>query len=463
MRNPNLIDKLHAQLPAPARRLLDNLLRLAGQQDVPLFLVGGPLRDLLLDRPAFDLDIAIEGDAIALARDLADATGGCAVTHPRFGTAAVGLGEFHLDLITARSETYGRPGVLPTVEPDTIREDLLRRDFTINAVALRLNGPQRGEILDPAGGLADLDARLVRALHERSFQDDATRILRAFRYTARLGFEIEGQTLESLKRDLRFLDTINGARIHHEFARILAEDEPEQALRALHDHGALPAVHSTLRFDRAHAEAFARLRNLHATGARAAYWPILAWRLTEADARGLALRLALTKPQREALATMPVLEDLEPALAGSASRRDAPKARLGSAGSATTPRRPLPRSAIAEMLALFPLPAVWALTALTDNPTVRDRLLDYLTNARHECPQLTGDDLISMGVPPGPTLGEILRRLRNAKLDGDVSTKGDEARLVEDLMRRGGFQTRPPQAPADAPAPRPARPEALEG
>ncbi len=500
MRNPNLIDKLHTQLPAPLRRLLETLLDIAEQRNFPFFLVGGPLRDLLLDRPSVDLDIAVEGDAIALAQRLAEthhprrdapqarlgAGGGAydmrVTTHPSFLTATISADGFHLDLITARSETYARPGALPTVKPATIREDLLRRDFTINALALRLNGPQRGEILDPAGGLADLDAKLIRALHDRSFQDDATRILRAFRYATRLEFEIEGQTLEWLKRDLRFLDTISGARIHHEFARILAEAEPEEALRALYDHGALAEIHPSLRFQRAHASAFARLRDLHETGARAAYWPVLAWRLDDADAGSLALRLALTEPQREALAAMPALEDLEPALAGSASRRDAPKARLGTAtraaGAVDLPTLPtarpealeepalgaakgraaattseLPRSALAELLSRLPFPALWAFTALTDNSIVRDRLLDYLTKARHERPHLTGTDLLAMGVAPGPAVGDTLRRLRAAKLDGEVSTRKEELRLViKQLACEAAEKT-----------PLPARPEALEG
>ncbi|HEV8574638.1 MAG TPA: poly(A) polymerase, partial [Dehalococcoidia bacterium] len=204
MRNPNLIDKFISKLTQPARDLLDRLLHLSVARDTPAYLVGGPLRDLLLDQPSLDLDIAVEGDAMTLARDLAasisseykagsarpealEGTSGVTSseirvkTHPVFLTATVRIPGVHLDLITARSETYARPGALPTVRPAPIREDLLRRDFTVNALALRLTGPDAGEILDPTGGRADLDARIIRVLHEHSFQDDATRILRAFR------------------------------------------------------------------------------------------------------------------------------------------------------------------------------------------------------------------------------------------------------------------------------------------
>jgi len=415
MEEPNLIGKLRAALLDSVRSLLDRLITLADARGLSVYLVGGPLRDLLIDQPSIDLDIAVEGDAMALARELAQKVGGRVVTHTRFGTATIRIPGFHLDLITARSETYAWPGALPTVEHATIEEDLRRRDFTLNALALRLTGPDAGEIIDPTGGLRDLEARLIRVLHERSFQDDATRILRAVRYAIRFGFEIEPQTFAWLRRDLRFQEMISGARLHHEFARILEEREPEGVLVRLHDLRALAAIHPVLRFERAQATAFARLRELNQTGARAAYWPVLAWGLSEPEALDLARRLAATKPQREAMAAMPALKRLESDLA----------------------RRSLKRSAVAERLEPFPLPNTWALAALADDPTVRKRLLDYLMKSRHERPRLTGDDLLALGVPEGPPLGEILRRLRNDRLDGEATSRVDEERLVHRLVAEG--------------------------
>jgi tRNA nucleotidyltransferase (CCA-adding enzyme) len=421
MTDPKLIDKFAAVLPSAARRLLNELLRISEPHGVPLYLVGGPLRDLMLERPSLDIDIAVEGDAPALARQLAEASGGRAIIHPAFLTATVRIpGQtprpgFHLDLITARSETYPRPGALPTVRPATIRDDLLRRDFTINALALRLNGPEAGEILDPTDGLRDLDARLIRALHERSFEDDATRILRAFRYATRLGFEIEPETLAWIDRDLRYLDTISGARLHHEFARIFGESAPEDILRRLHQTGALCDIHPALAFTGEHGEAFARLREIHATGARAAYWSALACGLTESEAASVASRLALTRSQRTAVEAVPALEALV-------------------AQHLQVRRPPLKRSALAKLLEPFPLPALWALAALTDGSAVRERLLDYLTKARHERPHMTGAELLDLGVPPGPQLGDFLRRLRAAKLDGQTTSRKDERRLARRLI-----------------------------
>jgi tRNA nucleotidyltransferase (CCA-adding enzyme) len=415
MDNPNLIEKFSNTLPPDARNLLDELLRIAEPKGPSVYLVGGPLRDLFLDRPLLDIDIAVEGDAMALALELAKATDGRALTHPAFLTATVRIPGHHMDLITARSETYARPGALPTVRPATIREDLLRRDFTVNALALRLSGPGAGEILDPARGQRDLDAKLIRVLHERSFQDDATRILRAFRYATRLGFEIEPETLAWLKRDLSYLETISGARIHREFAGILAEDATEEILLRLDEGGTLAAIHPDLRFEREYAQAFARLRDLHQPATRAAYWPVLAWHLTEAEAADLARRLSLRRTQRVAVEAMPTLEAL-----------------VAQHLQVRLPSRK--RSTLAELLSPFPVPTLWAFAALTDDASIRDRLLDYLTKARQERPHLTGDDLLALGVAAGPSLGHIFRRLRNARLDGETTTREDEKRLARRLI-----------------------------
>jgi tRNA nucleotidyltransferase (CCA-adding enzyme) len=454
--NPNLIGKLRRRLPDAARELLDNAVLLAERRKIPVYLVGGPLRDLLLERPSLDLDIAVEGDAIALAQDLAkmrrdapkarlpgkgkaktlrsarpEALVGRAghlrsdtrlTTHPRFGTSTIRIPPYHLDLITTRSETYARPGALPTVTPATIHEDLRRRDFTNNALALGLNGPNANQLLDPTSGQLDLNARLIRVLHEHSFQDDATRILRAARYASRLGFEIEPQTRAWLKRDLRYLETISGTRLRNEITRIFAEDRPEQILLRLHRAGALTAIHPALRFTREHCEAFVRLRDFTPTGARAAYWPVLAWHLSEGEAISLAHRLALTRTQRDAVEAMPRLQAI-------ISRRDAPQARLR-----TPSHLPGRRSALAQLLAPFPVPALWAHASLTTDTGLRDRVLDYLTRARKERTLITGNDLRAFGVASGPQLGDVLRQLKAAKLDGEVTSHDDEEAFVRRLL-----------------------------
>ena len=424
-KNPKLIDKWFASLPRNLSRALSGIIATADASDASLYLVGGPVRDLLLGHPSLDIDLVTEADAIALATRAAHYLDTTAKTHPTFGTATIKipLASAHIDIATARTETYPRPGALPRVTtPATIEQDLLRRDFTVNAMALRLNGPNRGALLDPTGGRADLEARRIRILHDRSFQDDPTRILRAVRYARRLGFRIEPRTRNRLKRDTPCLPHVSGARIHHELTRIFEESAPEAILRDLHRLGVLQAIHPAFRFEPPETRAFQRLRTLFPggqalslTGAgRAGYWPSLALRLTPTEATSLATRLAATNPQRAAIEAMP---------------------RVHSALS-TRPSA-LPRSALADILAPYPLPSLYALAAATPSRALRNRLLDYLSTTRHIRPILRGDDLIALGVPEGPDIGDILRKLRAAKIDGKLKTKTDEIRMARAINKVG--------------------------
>lgn len=410
-----LIDKLGRSLPPVARPLVVALKQAAERRGLSLYLVGGCLRDLLLGRPTLDIDLTVEGDAAALARPVAARAGLRCVVHAAFGTATIKGEGFLLDVASARSETYARPGALPAVRPGTIREDLARRDFSVNAMALALSGPQQGELIDPCGGLADLERRLVRVLHERSFVEDATRILRAVRYEVRLAFRLDERTEAGLRRDVSYLETISGARLRQELSRVLAEARPEVALRRLDELGALAAVHPALAFGHAQAEAMARLRTV-AAPVPAACWPLLlAPEASREAAVGLAGRLALTKAQAAALTAMPELRALE--------------ARLSAAG--------LRPSEAVEMLSPYPPAALWALAALVKSETVRERVQAYLRRWRYVKPFLDGHALLALGVPAGPAVGEALRRLRAARLDGEVRSRADEERLVRSLAESG--------------------------
>ncbi|HET8944775.1 MAG TPA: hypothetical protein VFO59_08340 [Dehalococcoidia bacterium] len=373
--------------------------------------MGGPLRDLLLGQASLDVDIVVEGDGIGLARDLADGLGTRPRVHPAFGTATITGDHWHIDIATARRETYRRPGALPDVIPATVDADLGRRDFTINAMALRLDGPDAGTLLDPLDGEADLRAGVIRALHEGSFQDDATRILRAARYRARFRFQMEPKTLAWLRRDTSCLQAISGARLHREFARLFREAEPELALSSLEETGALAAVHPGLSFPLERAAALGWLRFAHPHGLATACWPLLAAAATPGQASGVAGRVALTKTQALAVEAMPRLRELAGALKSPSIRR----------------------SDLVDMLAPFLASALWAFAAVEGGPA-RDRCLDYLERARHLKPTLRGDDVIALGVPRGPEVGQALRRLKKAKLNGEVKTRRDEERLVRGLL-----------------------------
>jgi tRNA nucleotidyltransferase (CCA-adding enzyme) len=210
---------------------------LARKQGVRAFLVGGPVRDLILKLPNEDLDITVEGKAIRLAEDFAAVERGAKLTrYPAFKTATVRLPDGRLiDFATARTETYARGGAFPAVKPSGIRDDLFRRDFTINAMALSIDPGSWGELFDPFKGKADLVSKKIRVLHEKSFLDDPTRILRAARFKARLGFTVEAKTLKLLKSAIKIkvLDTIRPQRYLKDFNKILKEPKSLDAIKCL--------------------------------------------------------------------------------------------------------------------------------------------------------------------------------------------------------------------------------------
>ena len=189
-----------------------------------VYLVGGTVRDILLGEPSFDVDIAVEGDAIAFATSLAEALDGRVTAHDKFGTAVVLYGDDErVDVVTARTESYEAPGALPTVAPGSIEDDLFRRDFTINAMAASLRGDDKGQLVDPFDGRADLEAGRIRVLHDRSFLDDPTRIFRAIRYENRYGFRMDEHTA-ALAHEASHRDTshdLSGARMREELDRAL--------------------------------------------------------------------------------------------------------------------------------------------------------------------------------------------------------------------------------------------------
>src|SRR5207302_3864097 len=217
-----------------------------------VYLVGGTVRDILLGEPSFDVDIAVEGDAIALAQSLADALGGRVRAHEKFGTAVVIYGEGErVDVVTARTEFYDAPAALPTVEHASIREDLFRRDFTINAMAASLKGADFGRLVDPFGGRRDLEARRIRVLHNLSFIDDPTRIFRAIRYENRLGFRMDDHT-ERLARgtvEMGLVGDLSSERLRNELIALLEEGPGHHSILRLREIGVDRAIHPHLAAD----------------------------------------------------------------------------------------------------------------------------------------------------------------------------------------------------------------------
>jgi tRNA nucleotidyltransferase (CCA-adding enzyme) len=399
--------------------LRERVRRLAGMERLlpaleglpPVFLVGGAVRDLLRGAPAVDFDLAIEGDARRVARELAARLSGDAREHERFGTATVRAPDLAFDLATTRRETYERPGALPTVEEAPLAEDLGRRDFTVNAMAVGLTGEDLGHLYDPHGGLDDLRAGIVRVLHDRSFVDDPTRLLRALRYEARLGLAMDPET-ERLAREAAeggALRTVSGARVRDELMDLLAEIEAPAAVERLRALGVDASMHSDLRADpelvasaALGASTIGADRALAALAALCAEEPLaLSDWLTElhlrAGQREAVLRAATSAPH--------IVEAL---------------------------RRELRPSELYELLRGEPPEALALALAMRAPAEPLMRFVNELRGARLE---ISGDDLRAAGVPESPAIGAALEETLRRKLDGEVLGREEELRTALALAR----------------------------
>jgi tRNA nucleotidyltransferase (CCA-adding enzyme) len=389
--------------------------RLGTEPGWPVAAVGGVVRDLLLGRltaPPRDLDVAVEGDGRLAAGQLARALGGRVRRHDAFLTATVALADGRtVDVVTARREGYRRPGALPGVEPATLGEDLARRDFSVNALAVRLDGAAWGQVLDPTGGLSDLAARRLRVLHPLSFVEDPTRIFRAARFAVRLGFRLEPTTRRLLAAAARLpvYEALSGDRLMAELQAVLAEPAPDAVLVALARLGAFRLVLPGYRRSPAAERALTRVVEAARTGMlpRDAEVPLvllaLAAHLRGEAAQAWVARWGPPAPMRAAIAHA---RDGAPALA----RR---LARAADAGAAHEALRGVPT-----------LTAAWA-HALARGSRVRRHVLDHLGTWRALPSLLTGEDLKALGLAPGPLFGRLLASLRTAQVAGRVRTRAE--------------------------------------
>jgi tRNA nucleotidyltransferase (CCA-adding enzyme) len=403
----------------PGLEALHGALR-AVAPDAPVYLVGGAVRDALLRVPhGPDVDLVVEGEAGHLARRLAEALGGRAVVHRAFGTATITAPAIACDLATARRERYPAPGSLPVVEPAGLGDDLARRDFTVNAMAVALTGHDAGCLRDPFGGARDLRARRLRTLHDASFRDDATRILRAARYEARLGFHLARADERRARAALAegMLGRISGARVRAALALVCDEPAAAQALVRLDALGALAAIEPALAVPADLATVVAAFDALRARHAPAA----TAW----------SARLGLVARGLPAERCAALVERLR------LGRHDAAVLRhVGGRAPHLAERLavPLAPSALVAALEREPLEAVVAVGAL-GGAGAREQVVRYLDELRHVRLAIRGDELArALGEQPGPRLGRVIHRVLQRKLDGEVGDGEAEVAAARDAL-----------------------------
>lgn len=427
-------DHLLSRLPRKASLLLRDLGRMADEREVGLYLVGGVVRDLLLKRSNWDLDLTVEGDGIAFARLVASRYGAGVALFERFATARLTMSDHtKVDIASTRRESYADPAALPEVRPARLEEDLFRRDFTMNAMAIELNDAQWGRLHDPYGGRKDLKTKVIRVLHAKSFVDDPTRIFRAIRFAERFGFRLEAATHRLLKQaaETDIVAQLSGPRLANEIFMLMRERHPERALAALARRQLLRFLHPRLTYSR-------QARLLMTVLPRGIGWwerqcprnPIdrsLVWfmALLESASGAIITRIA----ERLQLSTLQA-RTLEWAGTNTSNASDT----ISSSNS-------LRPSQVYRLLKDMPNEAM----VLTMSKTLLShdrarvgragrRFVRFLARDRQVPTTVNGDDLIQFGLRPGPEFKRILDRLLTERIDGTIKTAVEERVLARRLV-----------------------------
>ena len=419
---PNLAQLLSTKSPVEHQQIF-NLCRELSEtiaQVESVYVVGGVVRDLILGREPVDADISVVGDAGAFSGALAGRLGAARPTESEFLTFKITLGNTSegatsIDVVTARAETYPEPAALPDVVPSSIKDDLERRDFTVNSMGISLSDSDWGNLVDPMNGLGDIMRKRIRVLHDASFIDDPTRLFRAVRYAVRLDFSIDSTTKSLIDDSLGKVDRLSGARLRNEFELMLGEPKRVEILHEAEDLGLLAAISPGLRIG-------SRSLEVMESGASTRFEDLLAlstFGLTQDEAEQVAKRFDGPEMWTKTIRGNPELADLV----------------------AVLDRSDIRRSEVAEILDSVPLQSIRAYIAAGPPLPRRDRMIEYIDKIRFERPEITGDDLIAAGIEEGPVIGQLIEIVRRARLDGQVKTKQEELDLAK--SRLPGFLIHP--------------------
>ena len=419
---PNLAQLLSTKSPVEHQQIF-NLCRELSEtiaQVESVYVVGGVVRDLILGREPVDADISVVGDAGAFSGALAGRLGLARPTESEFLTFKITLGNTSegatsIDVVTARAETYPEPAALPDVVPSSIKDDLERRDFTVNSMGISLSDSDWGNLVDPMNGLGDIMRKRIRVLHDASFTDDPTRLFRAVRYAVRLDFSIDSTTKSLIDDSLGKVDRLSGARLRNEFELMLGEPKRVEILHEAEDLGLLAAISPGLRIG-------SRSLEVMESGASTRFEDLLAlstFGLTQDEAEQVAKRFDGPEMWTKTIRGNPELADLV----------------------AVLDRSDIRRSEVAEILDSVPLQSIRAYIAAGPLLPRRDRMIEYIDKIRFERPEITGDDLIAAGIEEGPVIGQLIDIVRRARLDGQVKTKQEELDLAK--SRLPGFLINP--------------------
>lgn len=410
----NISSKLEKKLPPYIKAALGTISNIAEKRGQRVFLVGGIVRDIILGHRNHDLDIVIEGDAIEFSREI-PIKPGKVINHTDFRTVKLVLQEYSIDISTARTEIYERPGALPKITPSNIENDLARRDFTINAMAVNLCKNSFGELLDPFNGYQDIKNRLIRILHNKSFIDDATRMFRAIRYEQRLNFKLEGETQNLLINNLNMIHTLTSTRVRNEINLILKERKPENIINRGGQLGILNVLHPSIKYGEILAKRFKLARKkCKSNRLQLIYLLLLFYDLKEHEIKTLKQRIHFTNLEIESINQTVKLKSKLDKLAVKKSRP----------------------SKIYFLLRDFKTDAIKANYFACDDPLIIENLKLYLTKLQKIKLSINGNDLVRLGLSQGSTIRFVLNQILKYRIDGKIHNRVDEIELAKKLISK---------------------------
>ncbi len=405
---PNIGSMLNTRLDEQKVRPLQEIGACADEEGVEVYLVGGLVRDLLFGVTPGSPDLSVVGNGKAFAEKIADRLKGSVSIGPQFETFVVQLKQLTIEVATARSEIYEYPGALPKTAPADIEQDLKRRDFSTNAMAVALNSERWGLLIDPSGGFSDCSRRKLRILHDKSISDDPIRALRAVRYMARLRCSLADQTRSAIIRDADKFTFLSGARIREELAKLLQESTRTEAIKKAEKLGILAAIEPAIRVGQTSFEAM----NNPLDGAGLKYYiACISLSLTLQEAEITARRLDAPEEWTKTLLSGPRLQAVQPLL-----RKDH-----------------LTPSEVVTLLEDVEVECLKAHSQAYPNSIQTRWIRQYLSNYRHIQSEVGCDDLIRVGLAPNSDVDKILKELRLARLDKRLNSKEEELAFAKRL------------------------------
>jgi len=394
-----------------------------------IYIVGGCARDLLLKKEAIDFDVVVEGDGIEFVQKIAKNKKVKPIIHRQFGTATIILSDnLKVDIATARKEIYERPAALPKVMPGSLKDDLFRRDFSINTMAIKINKKNFGELIDYFNGHKDLKNRRVRVLHSLSFIDDPTRILRAIRFEQRFNFRLERDTYILMKKAVKqgLLNKIQPQRIWNELVLLLKEPKPKRYILRLGKTCGLNFIHDKIKLDKSLLKSFDSLEKTiswfykkfscrMSVDIWLMYFILLLAKLSIKDIEHIVKKYNIRKSEQERICSFVRL-------------------RKKLLSSLVKPK--LKPSQIFSILEPLSYEVIVLIKAISHKEIVKKRIDDFLSLYSDIKLDITGKDLINLGIKPGAYFRDILEKTLHAKIDGKIQTKSEELNFAKRLIRK---------------------------